>query len=282
MADYETVDITSELLLIANDPHGKTVKDAIYRALDKLNQAKSGPGPGPGPEPEPPTGHFVPTGVPSFKSRGVVGGFAGSVDGSVGRAYIQSNGNQGIDTGFTPSSTKVRYEIEFADFVVPTGAWGTMFGGYNYYSYAQPGVLAGKSTSYNGNMVFGIGDNDTYYFTDYNMPRNWYHKYVIDIDGTNASVTIDDSTLLSTTFVGSIECPVGLCCGIKYQNGVKTVYEKSTVKIYSFKIYENDTLVKDFIPALGENDRPGFYENVSEEYYYSETGTDFTYVPAST
>lgn len=51
MADYETLDISSELSIIANEPKGAEVKDAIWRALDKLNKAKSGPAPGPSPDP---------------------------------------------------------------------------------------------------------------------------------------------------------------------------------------------------------------------------------------
>lgn len=43
------VDISQELYVIENEPRGKAVKDAIYDALVKLNNAKSAPAPSPTP-----------------------------------------------------------------------------------------------------------------------------------------------------------------------------------------------------------------------------------------
>ena len=45
------VDISQELYVIENEPRGKAVKDAIYDALVKLNNAKSAPAPSPTPLP---------------------------------------------------------------------------------------------------------------------------------------------------------------------------------------------------------------------------------------
>lgn len=45
------VDISDELRIIEKDPRGKAVKDAIYDALVKLNNAKSAPAPSPTPLP---------------------------------------------------------------------------------------------------------------------------------------------------------------------------------------------------------------------------------------
>lgn len=280
MADTQMVDITHELLVIEKEPEGHKVKSAIHDALYKLNQAKSVE-PSPGPSPEPPSGHYVPVGIPGFVCSGVFGGFAGSID-IPSRAFIRATGEQGIDCLFTPSSTNVRYELNFADYVVPQSSWSTIYGGYNYSNQAQPGVLAGHGGQYGGNMVLGVGSDNSFMLTSAGMPKNGYHSYTISIDGNNVTVDIDDSVHLSGTYTGTIECPVGLCCGVKYQNGTKSIFEKANVKVYRFKIYQNDTLIRDFVPALGNNDRAAFYDNVSQTYFYSETGTDFIYVPEET
>jgi hypothetical protein len=43
------------------------------------------------------------------------------------------------------------------------------------------------------------------------------------------------------------------------------------------KIYNNDVLIKDFIPVLDDNDIPCLYEQVEQEYYYNKGSGAFSY-----
>ena len=290
MADQEKVDISSELRIIESDKYGKNVKDAIYDALYKLNQARiPSPGPSPGPSPEPPTGHYVPVGIPGFVCSGIVGGFSGSID-KPNRAFIRATGSQGIDCDFTPDNSlrNVKYEIEFADFQTPSSGWGSMYAGWvsNVGGSQTPGgwqVHPTDDRSY-GNPLLWIGYARL--FANQRLPKMGYHKYVTTISGKYVTVVVDDGVMLEynwgDNYGGSIYCPVGLCCSVSLSGSTKTLTEFGTLDVYSFKIFQNDALVRDFVPALGDNDKPGFYDNVSQTYFYSETGTDFIYIPAET
>lgn len=46
-------------------------------------------------------------------------------------------------------------------------------------------------------------------------------------------------------------------------------------KIYYFKIYDNDVLVRDFIPVLDHNGSPCMYDKVSKQFFYNSGTGDF-------
>lgn len=48
----------------------------------------------------------------------------------------------------------------------------------------------------------------------------------------------------------------------------------SYMKLYSFKVFENDILIQNLIPCLDDNDVPCFYDSVDKQTYYNRgTGT---------
>lgn len=50
-----------------------------------------------------------------------------------------------------------------------------------------------------------------------------------------------------------------------------------TGNVYYLKIYEGDTLVRDFAPAVRNTDSvAGMYDKVNKKFYASESGTNFT------
>ena len=52
------------------------------------------------------------------------------------------------------------------------------------------------------------------------------------------------------------------------------------VKIYYFKIYKNNELVFDGIPALDENNKPCMYDTVSKQTFYNQGTGEFLYAVA--
>lgn len=49
------------------------------------------------------------------------------------------------------------------------------------------------------------------------------------------------------------------------------------MKLYRFSIYEDDTLVHDYVPALGNNDTPCLYDEVEQAYFYNAGSDSFSY-----
>ena len=45
----------------------------------------------------------------------------------------------------------------------------------------------------------------------------------------------------------------------------------------SFKIYQNNILLRDFVPALTDNDVACFYDNVTKQYFYNTGGNELYY-----
>ena len=47
--------------------------------------------------------------------------------------------------------------------------------------------------------------------------------------------------------------------------------------IWYFKIYEGDTLVRDYIPVIDSSGRPCLYDKVEDKFYYNEGTGEFLY-----
>lgn len=262
------VDISSELYVIKNEARGHAVKDAIYDALVKLNNAKSAPAPSPS------SSSDVIYGEVKKSLQGSIQSISGMIE-RVGpeppkTAYIQANGTQGVRCGFTPSSTNVTYVIKFADYVQSDSGWSHIYSGFNG---MRPGGLGSSKDTYGGNLVVPIGNGEA--FTTLAIPKSGYHDYLIAIRGNTVTINIDGFAQYQESWSGNLNCPLGLCCAAT-DSGIT---EYGTVKIYGFQIYQNDSLIRDFVPAKDNNNRAGFFDNVSETYFYSETGTDFVYIP---
>lgn len=72
---------------------------------------------------------------------------------------------------------------------------------------------------------------------------------------------------------------LGILCLALSDTTIDTSRNYQSGRIYTFKIYESDTLVVDLVPCLNDSDVPGLYDMVNEVFYTSASGTDFTYDP---
>ena len=48
-------------------------------------------------------------------------------------------------------------------------------------------------------------------------------------------------------------------------------------KLYYCKIWQGDTLVRDFVPVLDTEGKACLYDNVSKEYFYNSGSGEFSY-----
>ena len=55
------------------------------------------------------------------------------------------------------------------------------------------------------------------------------------------------------------------------------VEELGWSRIYYTKIYDNDNLIRDYIPVLDSNDRPCMFDKVSKTCFYNQGTGEFLY-----
>lgn len=147
--------------------------------------------------------------------------------------YIESTGTQYIDTGFKPNNnTRLTMECQVTSI---TSDWAFLFGARDTYHSKEFSFAWNSSNWYTG-----------FYNTDKRMTsptRNTTTMYSID---KNKNVTNINSTSTTNTN-GTFTCSYNLLLfGMK--NGTAIYY--GNAKIYSCQIYDNDTLVRNFIPVL--------------------------------
>ena len=174
--------------------------------------------------------------------------------------YIESTGTQYIDTGFVPNQdTRV-----VARLTCPvTGSTNWAFG-------------VRKSASSN-NFGFAASTND-HYTSGYNnsqisIDSSYNTSGAFDLE-KNKNVTYINGVSVATGTYSSFTCPYNLALFACNSNGSIT-YGK--VKIYSFQVYDNGTLVRDYIPALRSDGIAGLYDAVNDIFYASNGTGNFLY-----
>lgn len=170
-------------------------------------------------------------------------------------AYLESNGTQYIDTGYrmTPAS---RLECDFQ--LTAVSGQLRMFGPCGD---TDKKMYAELYTS--GDNKFNIGYGDTWKTYGPLVPADVSrHKAVID--GLRRMVAFDDwsAQTASTTYDNTSDNPVGVFCRITSTSG--TSYGGiSKMKLFSFRIYENDVLVHEYLPCR-KGEVVGLYDTVAK------------------
>ena len=177
------------------------------------------------------------------------------------KEYLQSSGEQVIDTGYILQSSifKVETQIEPTNVSIRDIALisNNTFGIDIYYSQLYFWTNSNSHPLYSGMLlsadtVFDIvientdsnkSMNTNGNVTAYNAPGQ--------LAQTERNLTIFQSPTWGNAFQG---------------------------KMYYCKIYDNDVLVRDLVPAVRDSDnKPGFYDLVTNQFFVNAgTGADFT------
>lgn len=172
--------------------------------------------------------------------------------------YIQSSGTQWIDTGFKPNqNTRVVADCDLMSGVYPTafGAWSSS---------------AGEKY-----ILLALSDTVTrYYYNLTEIDKSITIKGRHMLDMNKNKLVIDDAevvTVPASTF--SVTQSLYL---FTFHGGETTENFKTTAKYYSCKIYDNDTLVRDFIPCKNADGVIGMYDVVNSQFYQNAGTGDFT------
>ena len=184
--------------------------------------------------------------------------------------YIQSSWTQYIDTGFKPNNN-TRTIIDFVD---NNSGTGFIFGARTGQSYKAYSFLSQNSVNFrfdNGANQASAGSKlvGYRYKVDYN--KNVCNVYEVDTGTTRTNTTTEE------TFNS------GYNMYLFNNNTADKVNQYSNIKLYSCKIYDNGTLVRNFIPCYRNSDNEiGLYDLVNNVFYTNAGIGTFAYGAVAT
>lgn len=172
--------------------------------------------------------------------------------------YVENQNNAYINTLFKPNQdTRIIAEMQCVTSTnsvmhFGAGGWDRVDGMWLTYETGINGTLhvawLGKTTW----SIYGNGD---------------YNKHTYD---WNKNELYKDGTLVGSSTYGTYQCPNNLAIFANLQGDPEVVgglYMKG--KMYSFKIYDNGTLVRDLVPCINPNNVVGVYDIVNDVFYGS-------------
>ena len=170
-------------------------------------------------------------------------------DGFTKLAYIQSSGTQYIDTGFKPNqSTRVIAVVGADD---SDCIFGTA-DGYGSKMYSFIGIGSNSFRSDYGNTLDSVNLSDSVLASPFKIDKN-------------ENITSVNGTVLLTSTSNTFQCSYPLL--IFAFNNVGSVLAYASFKLYSLKIYDSGTLIRDFIPCISDSGAIGLYDLVNRQFY---------------
>ena len=181
--------------------------------------------------------------------------------------YIENSGTQFIDTGFKPNqNTSVEMEV----LIPQNSAEVTRF-------------FETRNTNY-VNKSFGILNfrdyNNIFQFRyDIQFAKNNYKldvetKYKIRTNKNN--VYVNDEWIFNAN-PSSFQTNYNLAL-FGFANNSDNVADTSTYRLYSFKLYDNGVLIRDYVPCYRNSDNEvGLYDLVNNVFYTNNGTGSFTY-----
>lgn len=188
-------------------------------------------------------------------------------DGYTQLKYIESTGTQYVDTGFMPNqdtSVLINFNLMTATTAYIYGCRGNSSDNYNNrYGLLYTGDALFRSDYGDGN---GLTFPSTY--TIGNIYLSDKQKNECSLGGT--LVTNTNATFQSprNMFLFGINEGTGFAYG-------------SSVRIYSCKIWDNGTLIRNYIPCLNPSNVAGLYDLVNGVFYNDASGGVFNYPATS-
>lgn len=184
--------------------------------------------------------------------------------------YIEGTGTQWIDTEYrvtTSNRNNIRIEMlgNFGTSSSDSGKWSLDGSAY-------PQILCYIGIAPTGVVAYGLNDDikTTYVEND----RSGKHLYIVDYK--NGVVKRDEYIITSFTnkSFGNYSTPHNL-----YIYGWSTNRGWSiNAKKYSFKIFDDDTAVRNLIPAIRKSDnKPGMYDLVTGKFFTNQGTGEFLY-----
>lgn len=176
--------------------------------------------------------------------------------------YLESTGTQYIDTG-----VKANGLITIDCKLYTANQYGSVFGSriaYGNKSFALTNVAGWLRADYNN-----LATN----FSLLNSVRIIKSKYTeteyIFEDYNESEILVKSATFTKLNFISDLN----LFLFARNDNGVPNLDSRNKTKIYYFKIYDNNRLVRNFVPVLRKTDNVLGMLDLVEGKFYSNAGT---------
>ena len=195
--------------------------------------------------------------------------------------YIESTGTQYIDTGYIPKmTTKLELDLSFNGTFKDTNTYG---GGSALLGVTENNGQATYSINFGGSSSHS---NRLYPWFNKSYQVNGQQSQELNI--TNAirtnrnTLTVESGSIRYGTVSRSITPKSGnqtssmLLFGRKnVTNNATSIFTAYNMRVYSLKLYENNILVRNYIPVMRNSDNAiGLYETINNVFYgNSGTGT---------
>ena len=174
-------------------------------------------------------------------------------------SYIESTGTQYINTGIVPTaSTKIELVAEMS----PSKQYDHIFGSDNF--------MKVQWSDDTGTAIFATKKSGQNQISELTLGK---HTYVMDMAEIPNVITIDGTKY--GNIIGHVESTTNsllLLSGYKADGTVETDL-CGIGKIYSCKIYYEDTLVANMKPILTNSGTYGLLDTVNNSFYASEVGS---------
>lgn len=177
--------------------------------------------------------------------------------------YIESTGTQWIDTGFVPNSnTRIVIDVEMTS---ASKAVNCFIGCRS----------TATQTDKNNNIIWSMssGANLT---IDYYGSRRVYTKNMLNnrcVIDKNKNITYVDNEKIATnvasTSVSNLTAYLFAVHEISYPS------YQAPMKLYSCQIYDNDVLIRDYIPCKNSDGVVGLYDAVNGQFYTNAGAGEF-------
>lgn len=180
--------------------------------------------------------------------------------------YITFNGNQEINTGLYTSGV-TETEVVFSDFS-KSGQYGFVYGGY--YDGGRAGGLFCKGSNYEAHVSLGNGE-PAQINEDIRAGLVTFHLKV-DTSNYTGRYQWDDHTPVDFSWTGYYNKQPILIGGM----WLSSKEQMGQFKLYSFKAWQNDVLVRDMRPYQMDDMTLCLYDVVNNVAYYDVFGNSFT------
>ena len=179
--------------------------------------------------------------------------------------YIEGTGTQYINTLYKPSNyTKYEIECSITDLnSTITGIIG---------SYSPTSSLMRWLIYLNSNNYFSVGYGNTYYATD--IIPVLENKYTL--------IQTKSDFIINNEIYKSYTPPQEKVFSKDYalifsRTTIETVY-LTKMKLYKCKIYDDEEIVRNFIPCIRKEDnKPGLFDTINNEFYINNGTGEFLY-----
>lgn len=166
--------------------------------------------------------------------------------------YLESDGNSYIDTGFKPNQdSRIKLDIQ-----VTKSATSFLFG-------ARANSSANSaSNSFSMPQISGSSLRMDYGSKETSITISPLQRLDIDVNKNVVTINGIVTTVPSQTFQGQYSLYL-----LSVNTAGALFSTQTAARIYSCQIYDNGTLVRDFIPAMNDSEVAGLYDLVNNVFY---------------